>query len=308
MKFDQLRYFVVAAEEESLTRAAEILDVTQPAIGLQIKSLEKRFGVNLLDRHSRGVTLTPEGEFFLDKAKEILLLADQVDREMKNKGSRKQGIIRIGVLPSLTGTIVPNILERFYDTHPEITLVFNQGFASDLYEDWQRELLDFTFISQKIENSKFESFPLYKEEFKLIGNPKMFNGLSNPIPVEEMRNLPLVFDGRDLELRTYFDNYLKEKHQELNDVIEISSITIRKEFAKMQRRFCIAPSTLFYDDIQKGLCKAVPIKLKTLERTVYLVGPRKRLMTQVQLTIHQYITELIEETLESGKLDWERIN
>ncbi len=307
MKIDQLRYFVVAAEEKSLTRAAEILDVTQPAIGLQIKSLEKRFGVNLLERHPRGVSLTPEGEFFLDKAKEILLLADQVDREMKNKGSRKQGIVRIGVLPSLTVTVVPKILERCYDTHPEVTLVFNQGFASDLYEDWQKELLDFTFISQKIETKKYESFPLYKEEFKLIGHPKMLNGISNPITVEEMRNLPLVFDGRDLELRTKIGNHLKEKGQQLNDVIEISSITIRKEFAKKQRRFCIAPSTLFSSDIQKGLCKAVPIKLKALKRTVYLAGPRRNLMTQVQKTIHQYITELIEENLESGKLDWERM-
>ncbi len=308
MKIDQLRYFVVAAEEKSLTRAAEILNVTQPAIGLQIKSLEKKFGINLLDRHSRGVSLTQEGEFFLERAKEILLFTDRVDREMKNLGTRQKGIVRIGVLPSLTGTIVPKILEWCYDTHPETTLVFTQGFSSDLYEDWQRELLDFTFISRKVETSKSLSYPMYKEEFKLIGNPEMFESLSNPVKMEELRKLPLLFDGRDLVLQTILENYLKEKGMELADRIEISSITIRKEFAKKQRRFCIAPSALFSSEIRKGLCKAVPIDLKALKRTVHLAGPRKDLMTEVQLSIHQFIVKLIEENLESKNPDWEKIN
>ncbi len=307
MKIDQLRYFVVAAEEKSLTRAAEILEVTQPAIGLQIKSLEKRFGINLLDRHSRGVSLTKEGEFFLEKATDILKLSDQVDREMKTKGSLQQGIIRIGVLPSLTSNLVPNMLERCYDSHPEVRLVFTQGFSSDLFDQWQKELLDFAFVSNQIETAKSLTYPLYNEEFKLIGNPEMFNGLSVPVPVEELSNLPLVFDGRDLELRSKFQDYLKNKGQELKDVIEISSITIRKEFAKKQRRFCIAPSALFQDDIRRGDCKAVPINLETLKRTVYLVGPKMNLMNEIQQVIHNYIKDLIEVHLNSGKLDWERI-
>ena len=307
MKVDQLRYFVVAAEEHSLTRAAEILNVTQPAIGLQIKSLEKRFGVDLLDRHSRGVSLTTDGEFFLERAREVLQLVDQVDREMKNKGSHKQKIVRIGVLPSLTGIIVPKLLEICYDSHPEISLVFTQGFSYNLCEDWQKELLDLSFVSQKIENNKYESLPIYKEEFKLIGNPEMFNGISNPVNVDEMRDLPLVFDGRDLELRTKIEQSLKEKGQVLKDVIEISSITIRKEFAKKQRRFCIAPSTLFLNDIRKGYCKAVPINLASMKRTVYLAGPRKELMTMVQKIVHRFITELMTESLESGNFDWEKI-
>ncbi len=308
MKFNQLRYFNVAAEEKSLTRAAEILEVSQPAIGLQIKSLEKRFGISLFDRHAKGVSLTSEGKYFHEKAKEILVMANQLDRKMKSKGTRKRGIVRIGITPSLISTIVPNSLERCYDSHPDMTLLFVQGFAKNLLEDWQKDLLDFAFINQKIETSSSSSYPLYSEELKLIGNPEIISEVPLPVPLEVLQKLPMLFDGNDIELRAKVDDGLSNLGMELNDVIEISSYTIRKELVKQKRRFCVAPTALFSNDIQMGYCKAVPIKLNTLSRTVYLVGPKEELMSDYQLVIFKHIKDLINENLESGELDWKKPN
>ncbi|MCY4100932.1 MAG: LysR family transcriptional regulator [Rhodobacteraceae bacterium] len=306
MKFDQLRYFNAAAEEKSLTRAAELLEVSQPAIGLQIKSLEKRFGVSLLDRHARGVSLTPEGKYFHEKSKEILVMANQLDRKMKSKGTHKRGIVRIGIIPSLISIIVPDSLARFYESHPDMTLLFVQGFAKNLLEDWQKDLLDVAFINQKIETKFSSSYPLYSEDFKLIGNPEIVNEVPSPVPLEVLQNLPMLFYGNDIELRAKIDDGLRSLGLELNDVIEISSHKIRMELVKQKRRFCVAPTALFSNDIQMGYCKAVPIKLDTLRRTVYLVGPKEGLMSEFQLAIFQFIKDSIDENLESGKLDWNK--
>ena len=64
----------------------------------------------------------------------------------------------------------------------------------------------------------------------------------------------------------------------------------------------------FPNDIQMGYCKAVPIKLNTLSRTVYLVGPKEELMSDYQLVIFKHIKDLINENLESGELDWKKPN
>ena len=111
-----------------------------------------------------------------------------------------------------------------------MTLLFVQGFAKNLLEDWQKDLMDFAFINQKIQTNSSSSYPLYSEELKLIGNPEFINEVPSPVPLE------------------------------LNDVIEISSHKIRKELVKQKQRFCVTSTALFSNDIQMGYCKAVPIK------------------------------------------------
>ena len=95
MDIRQLKYFLAVAKLESLTAASRALNVTQPAIGQQIRKLEDTLGVRLLARHSRGMRLTPVGKLLHRRAQEIVNIVEQTEREVSRHKGTSEGTVRI---------------------------------------------------------------------------------------------------------------------------------------------------------------------------------------------------------------------
>ena len=96
MELRTLRYFLAAAQEENITRAADILHVTQPTLSRQIMDLEKEFGATLMLRGKHGLTLTDDGLLFRQRAEEIVELADRLERAFSQRNADISGLIAIG--------------------------------------------------------------------------------------------------------------------------------------------------------------------------------------------------------------------
>lgn len=117
----QLRYFQVVCQYDSVSKAAEILHVSQPALSIAIKELEEEFGVSLFTRQKKRLVLTTEGAFFLDKAKEILSQADSLSRLMSDMG-HKTHTLNVGLI-SISGiNLFLDSLHRFRDLYPDIQI------------------------------------------------------------------------------------------------------------------------------------------------------------------------------------------
>src|SRR5215203_2903171 len=111
MDLRQIRYFVAVATSGSFTAASHSLRVSQPALGLQVKQLEEQLGVRLLDRHSRGVTLTKAGSVFHRHAVTILESLERAEAALfPFKGGQRTDVL-IGVTPNTGRHIVPELLE-----------------------------------------------------------------------------------------------------------------------------------------------------------------------------------------------------
>src|SRR5437868_8759560 len=97
MELRHLRYFVAIAEERSFTRAAERLWIAQPGLSTQIRRLEAELGIQLLERHARGVDLTPAGQLFLERARVALAAADAAGATGRDLEAGVIGSVRLGV-------------------------------------------------------------------------------------------------------------------------------------------------------------------------------------------------------------------
>src|SRR3954464_12030155 len=97
MELRHLRYFVAIAEERSFTRAAERLWVAQPGLSTQIRRLEAELGIQLFERHTRGVDLTDAGELFLERARTALAAAEEARLTGRDLEARVVGTIRLGI-------------------------------------------------------------------------------------------------------------------------------------------------------------------------------------------------------------------
>jgi len=113
MELRHLRYFVAIAEERSFTRAAERLWVAQPGLSTQIRRLEAELGIQLFERHTRGVDLTVAGELFLDRARTALAAAESARSTGHDLEAGLVGSIRLGVATGTPWPEAPDFLYRF---------------------------------------------------------------------------------------------------------------------------------------------------------------------------------------------------
>src|SRR3954470_11040513 len=142
MELRHLRYFVAIAEERSFTRAAERLWVAQPGLSTQIRRLESELGVQLFDRHTRGVDLTDAGELFLERARTALAAADAARSTGLDLEDGLVGSVRLGIV---TGTGWPGtsaLLGHFGRERPAVELTVVESYAGTLLRDLRDGRLD----------------------------------------------------------------------------------------------------------------------------------------------------------------------
>jgi LysR family transcriptional regulator, carnitine catabolism transcriptional activator len=114
----QLRAFIVVARFGSFTRAAELLNLSQPALTVQIRQLEQALGLKLFDRNTRTVELTRMGRDLLPVLTRLLGEVDQVVSSTREMATVKYGIVRVAALPSVAATLLPPLIARFRQRYP----------------------------------------------------------------------------------------------------------------------------------------------------------------------------------------------
>lgn len=132
MDLRQLRYFVAVFEHGNLSRAAEDIPISQPALTRSIKMLEDELGVELFQRHARGAAPTPAGERFYHHAKSILAECARAREDAQEAHGRLSGEVTIGVGPLFASHIIDDIVARFCSKHELVTVTALQGFFEDL--------------------------------------------------------------------------------------------------------------------------------------------------------------------------------
>jgi DNA-binding transcriptional LysR family regulator len=142
MELRHLRYFVAVAEERSFTRAAERLWIAQPGLSTQMRRLETELGVQLLERHSRGINLTQAGELFLERARLALDATDVAAATGRDLEAGVIGSVRVGVASGPSWPTTLDFLARFSHERPGVELSILQGYGGTLWRELRDGHLD----------------------------------------------------------------------------------------------------------------------------------------------------------------------
>ena len=120
INLNQLRAFYLAAREKSITKAANALHVTQPAVTMQIKSLEKNLAIPLFRRYGKELQLTDTGTALLGYAERIFLIVGELEHALKSRGDLNRGSLTIGTTRSFARHLMPEFLSRFQQRYPTV--------------------------------------------------------------------------------------------------------------------------------------------------------------------------------------------
>jgi DNA-binding transcriptional LysR family regulator len=137
-----LRYFIAIAEEQSFSRAAERMWIAQPGLSTQIRRLEAELGVQLFERHTRGVRLTQPGEVFLERARVALAAAERAAATGRDLKAGVVGSVRLGVATEARRSTASGLLHRFSRERPGVELTVLEAYGGTLWRDLHDGRLD----------------------------------------------------------------------------------------------------------------------------------------------------------------------
>lgn len=159
MEIRTLRYFLVAAREESMTKAAEILHVTQPTLSKQIKALEDELGKKLFTRHSFNIRLTEEGLLLKNRAEDLIGMADRIEQEFISLDDLTGGDLYFGLAESYQIRYLAREIRTFKQKYPGLRYHITSGDTEQVIEKLDKGLLDFTVLAEAPDPARYEAVP-----------------------------------------------------------------------------------------------------------------------------------------------------
>jgi len=167
MDFRQLKYVVAVAENQGITKAAQSLFVSQPAMSHFIQKTEEELGVNLFDRSTNPLSLTYAGEEYVKSAREMIRIHENLIRKLRDIGENRQGRLHIGMPKDRAAYMLPLILPEFKNAYPDIEVEVTTDSGEILKDKLEKGRIDFMILPFFLKDSKFEAHKIYEEKLLL---------------------------------------------------------------------------------------------------------------------------------------------
>ena len=212
MNLTQLKYFVTVCSCGTVSRAAEVLHISQPSLSMAVRELEAEFGVNLLKRHHKGVSLTPAGEMLLAMSKDILSRAENTVNIMKDLGTGRK-VLKLGLPPMIGSLFLTQIYRDFCGQYPDVTIEISEGGYQDLKQKLKDGFLDVAFMSyDDTLNADLSTVFLSKLEVVCCVHKDNPLAMEPFVKLEDLRFTPLVlFEDSFFQTAKLKELFQKEK-------------------------------------------------------------------------------------------------
>lgn len=211
MEIRVLRYFLAVVREESITKASEMLHITQPTLSRQLSQMEGEIGVKLFDRGTRKIKLTNEGILLRRRAEEILQLVDKTERELVEQEEQVEGKVTIGCGEIASVRLLPELFRSFRGKYPGVSFDLFTATADLVKEQMDKGLLDIGLLLEPVDVEKYDFLRFdMKENWVVLMRPDDPLAERESITAKELVLLPLILPRRSAvqsELASWFGDY-----------------------------------------------------------------------------------------------------
>ena len=259
MELNQLRGFVTVARTGSFTRAAEELFLSQPALSLQVKALEKAVGEPLFERQGRRILLTSAGHVMLKRAEQILGLVQQAGEEVQALKGLTGGRLVIGTSDSNCLYVLPDLVQHFRANFPDVALYLTNSQSTSVAELVAEGLVDFGLVTLPVVNLQIESRPLFRREDVLICAPGHPLRARLSVTPQELGEYPLLLLDQNSHSRKLLDQALAEAGVIPAQVMELGSIEVIKRYVEIDLGISVVPRFTVETEVQAGRLHAIPM-------------------------------------------------
>ena len=217
MELRTMRYFLAVAREENMTRAAQLLHVTQPALSKQLKALEDELGKKLFTRHSFSIQLTEEGVLLRKRAEDLIKMADKITAEFLTLDNILGGDIYFGLAESYQIRYLADAIRRLKETYPDLHYHITSGDTEQVTEKLDKGIIDFAVLAQEPNAAKYHYFEFPAADLWGVVMPKDCKlAEKKAISIDDLIGLPLFCSeqGWNHDISKWSGNRMDKLHLE----------------------------------------------------------------------------------------------
>ena len=302
MELRQLRYFVAIVDHGSLSRAALVLHVAQPALTQQLRQLEDELGVQLLHRSAQGVLSTDAGKLFYDHAQAILKQVADAQAAVVQSAERPSGNVTLGLPHSISNALALPLLSAIRERHPEITLQLTEEITGNLAEQLRAGRVNLAVLFDDGQLGSFVATPLVEEALYFICRADAAPPGRDSLGLREALDTTLILPGLQHGVRPRIESVARAAGLAARDVIEINSIAILKSAILAGMGSTILPVAPVQAEIERGAMRALAIHDPAISRRVVLCTSRNIPLTNASAAVGRLVVQVARALCAAG--DW----
>ncbi len=275
---------VCIVEERTFSGAARKMSLTQPSLTKHIKNVEDILGARILNRRSRGITLTPEGKILYDYAKRILKLREEAKEKIQRVRENESGNIFICASTIPATYLLPRVLRDFREAHPDIRFYMQNADSNEVIEMISGNRGEIGFVGKDPRSSKLHVETLWGDRLVLaVPAAHSFAGKSS-VTLAELCREPFIIREKGSATREIFESCLRDQKKltlsSFNIIAEAGSSEAVKEAVLAGLGVSVISIHAIAREIERGLIAEVPLKGCRIERYFYLIYRRQFALMQ----------------------------
>ena len=266
----QMRSFIAIAHTGSFTQAARALNLSQPALTVQIRQLETALKVRLIDRNTRSVSITRIGRELVPVFERLLTELDSVVNGARDLSEKRYGIVRVACLPSVAATVMPSAISSFKAKHPGVQFSVRDGVGGKIIALLKAEDVDFGITAGEIDDPQFETSVLMHDHMHAVYLTPHPLHSEKRITAEKLSQFPLIMMDEESTVRRISDRAFKHAGIAARPIIEATYMATAIGMVQARLGVAILPSAAIEAKPQ-GRLKSRPIDGRLFSRPIFIV-------------------------------------
>lgn len=270
--YEAYKIFCCVAQHGSISKAAEKLLISQPAVTWHLKNLENQLGVTLFIRTKKGATLTDEGQILFEYVKKGIDSFTKGENVLTNLKNLDSGKIKIGASTTVSKHVLMPYLEKFHELYPNIDIEIVNNLTETLLTDLRNGDLDILLLNlPTIESKDLKIQKVLDVQDIFVGNKKYYDLTKGKVTLEGLNKYPLLFQKSPSNTRAYLDKYLKNNNISLIPKMEIVSYNLIMEFIKIGFGIGYATKEFIKDELNNKSLYEIEVTPKVPMRSIGIV-------------------------------------
>ena len=276
INYESYKIFYVVALYGSITKAANSLYISQPAITKSIKKLETDLGITLFNRGPKGVTLTENGKIFYDFIKNGVESFMNGEHKLTSLKNLETGIIKIGASATVTRYFLLPFIEKFHILFPNIDISITNGLTNNLISDLKKGSLDLLILNlPMIDDNDLVITQCAVLNDCFAGNLDYKKQINNPISLKELvNNFPIITQKEPSNTRAFLNSIMEKNNISFHPKFDIVSYALVKDFAKIGMGISYITKEFAKEELENKFLYEIPIKETIPTRGLGIVLPK----------------------------------
>lgn len=292
MQIQSFKVFSNLAETASFSRAAEMNEITQSAVSQQVRALEQRFDVKLIERGRKNFSLTPEGRAFLEASRDILEALENLEGRIHNLQNVIAGELRIATIFSIGLHELPPYLNAYRNLHKQVDVRVEYRRSSEVYTSVLDGRADLGLVAYPAVRRGLKVVTFWRDRLVMICSPKHPLAARSRIDFADLQDEKFIAFEPDLPTRREIDRKLRAASVRVKMAFEFDNIETVKRAVEVENGVSIVPETSIRHEVASGVLSAVQFDEKDMWRPL---GAVVRRAARVSPALREFL-QLLENT------------